>query len=265
MVIPDPGFANYAAQVLLAGGRPVAAPLDEAAGWTYDLGRLTEMVTPRTRALVVNSPSNPTGAVYDRTELERLVAFAEMHDLVIVSDEAYEHLVYVGAHHSVASIGRARERTVSVFSCSKSYAMTGWRVGFVVAPAPVSAELAKVQEHTIGCPSSISQAAAYAALTGPHEPFEQMWSEFRRRRDLVVEAFAGCSQAQMVEPAGALYAFPRIDGCEKPAQWLLDVAGVQVVPGSAFGLRGSAHVRLSFAGDRARLAEGLERLREALR
>jgi aspartate/methionine/tyrosine aminotransferase len=265
VLVPDPGFANYAAQVLLAGGSPRTVPLSEESGWAYDFDALADAVGPHTRLLVVNSPSNPTGAVLALAQLEQLTAFAAQHDLILVSDEAYEQLVYRGSHRSLATVAGARERTVSVFSLSKSHAMSGWRIGFVVAPPALSDEIAKVQEHLIGCPSSVSQAAAIAALSGPRQPLEAMREECRRRRDLVVDAFASCRRAQLVPPAGSLYAFPKIDsGDAEPAEWLLSEARVQVVPGRAFGPSGGAHVRLSFAGDAERLAQGLERLQELL-
>lgn len=263
VLIPDPGFANYSAQVILAGGRPTPVPLLRER-WSYDFDVLARAVTPRTRILVVNSPSNPTGAVLARAELEALAEFASEHDLIVVSDEAYEALVYTGSQHSFAACAGARERTVSVYSFSKTYAMTGWRVGYVVAPPPLAAEIAKVQEHLIGCPSSVSQAAALAALTGPKEPVSEMVAEYRRRRDLVAAALDGLPGVTFAAPSGALYAFPCFELLgPDPAAALRERVRVQVVPGAAFGRNAAQHVRLSFAGDAVELEEGLARIRQA--
>lgn len=263
VLVPDPGFANYAAQVMLAGGRPRAVPLLAERQWSYDLDALMRAVTGRTRILVVNTPSNPTGSVLAKAELETLAEFACEHELIVVSDEAYEELVYTGRHHSFAGCADARARTVSVFSLSKSYAMTGWRVGYVIAPPAVAAEIAKVQEHMIGCPSSVSQAAALAAVTGPREPVAEMVAEYRWRRDLVATALDKVSGINCVTPAGALYAFPRVETFgSDPASTLLERARIRVVPGDSFGRNGAQHVRISFAGDAVELERGLTRLRD---
>lgn len=264
VLVPEPGFANYAAQVMLAGGRPSPVPLLPERQWSYDFDALARAVTRRTRILVVNSPSNPTGAVLARTELEALAEFAAQHDLVVVSDEAYEELIYTRSHQSFATCEGARDRTVSVFSLSKTYAMTGWRVGYVVAPPTLASEIAKVQEHLIGCPSSVSQAAALAAVTGPKETIVEMLAEYRRRRDLTVAGLQGAAGVTCVTPAGALYAFPHFASLgADPASALLERARVQVVPGEAFGRNVPQYIRLSFAGDPGELEKGLARIRHA--
>lgn len=266
VLVPDPGFANYAAQVLLAGGRPVPYPLEMSAGFAPLPDRLEEALTSRTRAIIVNSPGNPTGNVFGRDTLEMLARFAADHDLAIVSDEAYEHLVYGPASHiSMATIDAAADRTISIFSSSKTYAMTGWRIGFVVAPAQVTDAIAKVLEHVIGCASSVSQAAALAALTGPFEPVREMVAEYDRRRWLVIDALTGLAAVQLCTPLGAFYAFPDVgEPGDAVAERLARDAGVVVVPGSAFGTQGRNNVRLSFAADETILTEGLRRLRMGL-
>lgn len=264
VLIPEPGFANYAAQVVLGGGRPVPVPLLPERNWSYEFDALERAVTSRTCILVVNSPSNPTGAVLERTELEALAEFAVQHDLIVVSDEAYEELVYTGSHHSFATCEGARDRTVSVFSLSKTYAMTGWRVGYVAAPPALAAEIAKVQEHLIGCPSSVSQAAALAAITGPKESVVEMRAEYLRRRDLVVAGLQEAAGVTCVTPAGALYAFPRFESLgTDPSSALLKRARVHVVSGTVFGRNAAQYVRLSFAGDASKLEKGLARICQA--
>jgi aspartate/methionine/tyrosine aminotransferase len=265
VLVPDPGFANYAAQVTLAGGRAVPVPASAARGWAIDVDELRARLTPRSRAIVVNSPCNPTGAVLDAETAAAIVRLAEEHELALISDEAYEHVVFAPAvHRPLLAVPGARERTVTILSVSKTFAMTGWRIGFAVAPPPIAQELAKVQEHVVGCPSSVSQAAARAALEGPAAPAAAMALEYRRRRDLVVDALAELPGVALVPPDGALYAFPRIESLgPEPALALAD-AGVLVVPGEAFGAQGKGHVRISFAGATPALERGLERLRAAV-
>jgi aspartate/methionine/tyrosine aminotransferase len=266
VLVPDPGFANYQAQVILAGGRPVPIPLSGPDGFVPSLEAMRTALTAQSRAIVINSPANPTGAVYPASALQTIASFAAEHDLIVVSDEAYEHLVYPPATHvSVARFAEARDRTVSIFSLSKTYAMTGWRVGFAVAPPQLSEEIAKVLEHVIGCASSVSQAAGLAGLNGPFEPVSQMIAVYERRRQLVIDTFDGLPDVRLVPPLGAFYAFPDVgEPGEEVAERLANEDGVLVVPGSAFGAQGRNHIRLSFAGAEASLAEGLRRLRAGL-
>ncbi|MGH3008417.1 MAG: pyridoxal phosphate-dependent aminotransferase [Gaiellaceae bacterium] len=263
VLIADPAFANYAAQVALAGGVPVPVPLTSE--WQLDVEAVREKLSSRTRAIVVNSPANPTGAVLERSLLEALAEALDGSRVVVVSDEAYEFLVYPPAQHSsLAALDGFADRTISVFSFSKTYAMTGWRLGYAVAPAGLDEALVKVQEHLVGCPSSVSQAAGLAALEGPREPAEQMLAEYGRRRELVVEALTGIDGVSLVAPAGAFYAFPRIDALgPAPARGLAE-HGVLSVPGEAFGEQGRRHIRISYAGPFEQVERGLARLRDTI-
>jgi aspartate aminotransferase len=262
VLVPDPGFANYRAQVLLSGGTPVPLRLRAEDGFLPSIEALREAATPRTRAIVVNSPANPTGVVFPVAVLRQVASFAAEHGLVLISDEAYEHLVYSPAEHvSLATLEDARPRTVSIFSMSKTYAMTGWRVGFAVAPAPVAEQVAKVQEHLIGCPSSVSQAAALAALTGSNESVKVMVDEYAYRCRLVVNALTGLAGIHLVRPQGAFYAFPSVGRSGREiAERLLAEERVLVLPGDAFGAAGANHVRVSFATETSIVEEGLRRL-----
>ena len=264
VLVPDPGFANYQAQVSLAGGAAVPVPL--ADDWSVDVDAVAQRLGPRTRVLVLNSPANPTGAVTDRTRLEALASILADTDITVVSDEAYERLVYAPARHvSVASLPALSARTVSIFSFSKTYAMTGWRLGYLVAPREIADGVTKVQEHLIGCASSISQAAGLAALRGPVDPIVAMVGEYERRRGEVVTAFAGLPSVDLVEPAGAFYAFARVPSSTGDAAVeIASATGVLTVPGEAFGARGHGHIRVSYAGPPAALSEGLHRLRQHL-
>jgi aspartate/methionine/tyrosine aminotransferase len=264
VLVPDPAFANYAAQIALVGGTPIRVPL--ASDWQMDLDAVRQRLSSRTRAVVVNSPANPTGAVLERSGLESLGSILDGSPVVVISDEAYEDLVYPPSRHvSVARLPSFADRTISIFSFSKTYAMTGWRLGYVVSPAELAEALTKVQEHLIGCPSAVSQAAGLAALEGPREPTERMLDEYTQRREQVVAALTGVDGVSLVPPAGAFYAFPRLDGLgASPARALAEGAGVLTVPGEAFGDRGAGYVRISFAASSDLVERGLDRLRSFL-
>lgn len=263
VLLPDPSFANYAAQVALAGGTAVPVPL--GSDWQLDVDAVRERLSSQTRAIVLNSPANPTGAVLEPAALGALAATLDGSSVVVISDEAYEHLVYPPARHvSVAALPGFEGRTVSVFSFSKTYAMTGWRLGYAVAPPELGAALTTVQEHLVGCASAVSQAAGLAALQGSREPAERMLEEYRLRRELVVEAFGSLDGVALVPPAGAFYAFPRIDVLGPEPAGALAASGVLTVPGEAFGSLGRGHVRISFAGPSEDLERGLRRVQTLL-
>jgi aspartate/methionine/tyrosine aminotransferase len=263
VLVPDPGFANYAAQVLLAGGNPVPVPHPHDRGFTPDLAQLDALAAAAT-VLILNTPANPTGTVFDHQQLQDIADIAFAHDLIVIADEAYEHLVYGSARHtSIATLPGMAERTLSIHSLSKSWAMTGWRVGFVTGPEDLIDLIAKAQEHLIGCPPAMTQWGAVEAVTGPVDAREEMVRRYARRREMVVDALTGLADVELIAPEGAFYAFPRFDigvtGFEL-AERVAGEAGVLAVPGIAFGDEGSAHLRLSYACDDDHLAQGLDRL-----
>lgn len=264
VILPDPGFANYVSQVLLAGGRPVPLAHTHGSGFLPDLDRLEELAADAT-VLVVNTPSNPTGAVLPREVLAAIADIATRHDLLVVSDEAYEHLVYDGAEHvSMAALPGMAERTITIGSLSKSWAMTGWRIGYAVGPAAVLDAVAKVQEHLIGCPPAMTQWGAVAALTGPTQARDEMVARYATRRDAVVTALSDLHGVDLVAPGGAFYAFPRFDlglAGDALALRVADEAGVVGVPGFAFGTVGAHHIRFSYAVPDETLGRALDRLR----
>lgn len=268
VIVPDPGFANYEAQVLLAGGRPVPLASGHATAFLPDFDQL-EKLAVTAKVLVVNTPGNPTGAVLDRAVLQRIADIATRNNLLVISDEAYEHLVYDDAKHvSLASLPDMYERTLSIHSMSKSWAMTGWRIGFVTGPAALIDSIGKVQEHLIGCPPAMTQWGAFAALNGPTAQRSAMVEQYGRRRKLVLDAFADVPGLQLVAPSGAFYAFPRLEiGLEgyELAEAIADGAGVVTIPGIAFGAQGRKHVRISYALPDEILADGLDRLTTWLR
>jgi aspartate/methionine/tyrosine aminotransferase len=226
-----------------------------------------ERLAPQARVLVINTPSNPTGAVFSRETLEGLIRIAERHGLVIVSDEVYEDIVFDGRHSSVASLG-GEAPVVSVFSFSKGYAMTGWRIGYLAAPPTIAEAVVKAQEAVVACPSSLAQHAAIAALSGPRDCIDEMRDEYRDRRDLAVRHLEN-EGLLLTRPRGTFYVMADIarSGLESYefARRLLVERGVAVAPGATFGDEAKAAVRLSLASRPETIAEGIRRIGEAVR
>ncbi|OGL03357.1 MAG: aspartate aminotransferase [Candidatus Rokubacteria bacterium RIFCSPLOWO2_02_FULL_68_19] len=277
VLIPAPYWVSYPEQVKLVAGVPVAVPTEEADGFQVDPGRLAAAVTPRTRAVVINSPNNPTGAVFSPAALRAVGELAVKHDLLVISDECYEALTYEGRHVSIASLGpEIKARTLVVNTCSKAYAMTGWRIGYAAGPRALIRAMGDVQSQVTSNPSSISQWAAVEALIGPQDEVAKMAGEFDQRRRVMVPALNAIPGVTCVTPGGAFYAFPNVAGLfgkrgqGKPLRgsadvtaFLLEVARVAVVPGLDFG--SDSHIRLSYATGLATIQEGLSRMDKAVR
>ena len=266
-IIPDPGWVSYAPMVTLAGAKPVPVRAADDDAFVLRPETVAEAIKKRTRLLMVNSPSNPAGSVYPRETMRGLADLATDHDLIIVSDEIYEKILYEGEHVSPASLDGMFDRTVTVNGFSKTYAMTGWRLGWLVAPTPMLKQMGKVQEHTITCATAFAQKAGVAALRGPTGPVDSMVREFKARRDLVMEELGRIEDFETVRPAGAFYAFPRFDvpmNSEALAERILQKGKVAVTPGSAFGTAGEGHLRLSFAASRDTIIEGVRRIGEVV-
>jgi len=269
VLIPSPGFASYKAQVLMAGGRPVEYKLDEDTGFQPDIEELSRLITKKTKAILINSPSNPTGSVFSESLIRGIADLARDRDILVISDEAYERIVYDGNRHlSPASLPGMMERTISLFTLSKTYAMTGWRIGYAVADKEIIAKMTKLQEHLVAHPSSISQLAAASALTGPDECVKEMVREYKERRNLVMRQLSAIDGLRCFKPKGAFYAFPNIRAfgmrSEDLAMYLLEKAKVVTVPGSAFGSFGEGYIRISYATSKEKLSEAIGRMREAL-
>ena len=264
VLLPTPGFPNMDAMVRMMGGSPVFYPLRAADGYLPDPERLAALVSDRTTVLFVNTPANPTGAVFPAALTGDLVELCDRHDLWLLSDEVYDELVLdEGAVHTSAARFDTEDRVITVFSFSKVYAMTGWRVGYAAAPAPVADLMRKLQEPQVSCPSTISQKAAEAALLGPREPIEAMLDAYRRRRGVAVSA-AKETGLGFVAPAGTMYMMLEVDTGGRSmlrfALDLLDEHGVSVAPGSVFGPGGEGYVRISLAAEDRDIARGLRRL-----
>ncbi|MEW2164748.1 pyridoxal phosphate-dependent aminotransferase [Streptomyces sp. NPDC007084] len=271
VLVPSPAWVSYAPMITLLGGRPVDVPLDPSDQFTITEEQLTAAVTPRTRAILVNSPNNPTGRMLSPAEADAVTRVARAYDLSILADEIYEHIRYGGRSHvSLAAWPGGTGRTITVNGFSKSHAMTGWRLGYVAGPAAVMREVVKVQEHTVGCAASFVQRGALAAFTDESQvAVREMVASYDGRRRYVVDALNKMSGIACADPEGAFYVLPDISrlgfgSARECGAWLLEHAGVLVTPGSAFGPTVGQHVRLSFAASPETLATAIERLGTAL-
>ncbi len=272
VLLPTPAWVSFAPQVELAGAATVAVPMRADDGFAIHADPLVAAMTPRTRAVIVNSPCNPTGGMMSAVDLERLVEAAAERGVLVIADETYDQFVYDGARHASAAAlaGRFPDTVVLVGSFSKTWAMTGWRLGWVFGPPEVVDGVQRVQGHATSNPTSFAMAGALAALAEPDSEMARRLAEYQLRRDLIATRLAAMPGVRCAPPAGAFYAFPDVSGCFDDelagslamARYLLDEAHVAVVPGEAFGA--DAHVRVSFASSRETLAEGLDRMAEAL-
>jgi aminotransferase len=267
-VVPEPCFVSYAPEVRFAGGVPVTIPTVVEEAFQVTAAAIEAAITPRTKVLLIGYPSNPTGAVLTRQRLTEIAAVAQKHDLLVVSDEIYDRLVYGTEHTCVASLPGMRERTVVLQGFSKTYAMTGWRVGYIAAPGGLLEHMRKVHQYTIMSAPTISQYAALGALQEGEPYVQEMVAEYDRRRRLIVE---GLNQIGLscFEPQGAFYAFPSIAAsgmsADEFAERLLQEERVAVVPGSAFGPSGEGYVRCSYATAFEKIEDALERMHRFIR
>jgi aminotransferase len=270
VIILDPAWPHYRGHVRLAGGIPVHVPCTWEDGLQPDPERVAAAITDRTRMLIASSPANPSGAVIDPARLSALAELCVEHDLIALSDEIYASFLYDATqHHSIAAEPDMAERTIVVDSCSKTWSMTGWRVGWALAPKPLADTLNVVHQHLGVCAPAFAQAGAIAALKDGADHTRMMVVECEKRRRTLLAELARLDAVSLHPPSGAFYAFPRFDAPSGPtgeqlAMQLLERVGVATVPGAVFGERFSAHIRLSYAVSSAELAEGLDRLRTFL-
>jgi aminotransferase len=268
VIVPEPCFVSYASGVTLTGGTPISVPTYVEERFQVTAEVLEAAITPRTKALLIGYPNNPTGAVLSRARMAEIAALAEKHDLLVFSDEIYDRLVY-GVHHTCFSaLPRMWERTIVLQGFSKAYAMTGFRVGYALAPAPLLAAMRKVHQYMIMSAPTVGQQAALAAITDAEEAVQAMVTEYDRRRQLIVNGLNDIGLS-CFEPQGAFYAFPSIEVTgmddEAFAEALLQEERVAVVPGSAFGASGQGFVRCSYATAYEQIEEALQRMDRFMR
>lgn len=261
----DPSWVSYEPMVLMAGARCLHVPLLPEENYRITREAIEAVLTPQTRLMIVNSPNNPTGRVLTREEAEAIVAVAQEHDIVVISDEIYEKIIYDGREHlSLAAFPGMAERTLTVNGFSKAYAMTGWRLGYVAGPAPLIRQIMKVHSHSATCATSFAQWGGVAALEGPQDVIDAMVAAWDRRRRFVTERLNAIPGFRCPLPEGAFYAFPDVSGTglsgQDVAQKLIEEAYVGVTPGDAFGASGSGCIRLSFATADELLERALDRI-----
>jgi len=267
ILLPDPGYGNFAMAAWLGHAQPRFYPTLPSRGFEPDLDAIERLISERTRVLFINSPSNPTGAVYSEETLRRCLEICRRYDLYLVSDETYERLVFEGQHYTPAQWDD-EGRVISIFTTSKTYAMTGWRVGYACGPGDIIAAMHKVHQYAIMSAPTPGQVAALSALTCSGDPAEAIIREFAARRDVLLQGLRTIG-LPCVEPRGAIYAFPSVAHLGLSAQafseQLLREERVAVVPGNAFGPSGEGHVRIAYTVPRPRLEEALERLERFVR
>jgi aspartate aminotransferase len=269
VLIPEPAWVSYRPMVQLADGVPVGIPLDPNDNFRVTREGLEAAITPRSRAILMCSPSNPTGRVLSRAEMEAIAQVALDHDLLVITDEMYEKLLYEGHEHiSMVTLPGMWERTIITNGLSKSHAMTGWRLGFALAPKAIMSSMLKVQQHTTTCAAAFTQAAGAAALNGSQDCVYEMLAVYAGRRTMVVEGLNSLPGVRCPAPEGAFYAFPDIRGTGMTSDQFcalaIDKAQVVMTPGNCFGASGEGFVRLSFANATTKLEQTIERLRRIL-
>jgi aspartate aminotransferase len=265
VIVPDPGYPIYESLTRFVGATPVPIPIRMENDFRLDVDELGALITPRTRVLFINSPANPTGGVLNRDDLERISALAIEHDLWVVTDEIYGRILYDGAEHvSIAALPGMAERTIILDGFSKTFAMTGWRLGYAVVPTSLIPTYSQLIINTISCAPTFAQVGAVEALVGQQDDVDAMVVEFKARRDLVVAGLNDIPGIRCKTPLGAFYAFPSIAGTglsgAEIAERLMHEADVCVLAGTAFGGVGTEHIRISYANSRENLTEALGRI-----
>ena len=264
VLYPNPGFPIYESMISFVGGVPVPMQLHESKDFNIDIDEIAGQITGRTKLMVINSPNNPCGSVIPREDLERLSELAKQHDIIVLADEIYSKFLYEGKHHSVSTFPDMRDRTIILDGFSKSYAMTGWRIGYGVMPLELVEPISRLATNSVSCTASFTQMAALEALDGPQDHSYTMVAEFKRRRDIIVDGLNEIKGIRCRVPKGAFYAFPNIEdtgmSSEQFADDLLNKAGVACLTGEAFGEYGDGFVRFSFANSTENIEKALERI-----
>jgi len=269
VIIPDPGFVTYESQIYFAGGTPVNFTLRGENNFHPDLEELKNCVTSKTKAILLNSPSNPTGAAFSEDELSAIAQLAQEKNLIVISDELYEDIVYDGREHfSIASLPGMKERTISIFGFSKSYAMTGWRLAYLATEANLVKEMAKLLQNTAVCANSVAQRAGLAAIQGSQDCIKEMFTAYNERRNVLAKGLNEIQGLSCYAPEGTFYAFVNIKetgmASEELSMYLLEECKVVTVPGTAFGRQGEGYIRLSFATSLDMVKEGIARIKKGI-
>ncbi len=268
VIFPNPGFPIYESLINFVNGRPVPLMLREENDFGFDMDEVERLVSSRTKLLIISSPQNPTGSVIPRSQLERIAELAVEHDFFVLTDEVYREIIYDGDHFSIAQVPGMRERTIILDGFSKTYAMTGWRLGYGIMPEWLATEVAKLQTNSNSCTASFIQRAGMEALTGPQDQVQEMREEFLRRREVIVDGLNEIDGFKCLKPQGAFYVFPSIKDLPLNSReletFLLSEAGVATLSGTSFGSFGQGYLRLSYANSIDNIREALRRIQAAV-
>ena len=273
ILVPDPGWATYVHAVNLIGAAPVLYPLLEAEEFQFSAETAERYVSPKTRAILINTPANPMGSILPRKNVQAIAEFALRHNLYVISDEVYEKFLYEDGepreHVSIASLSEMKDRTVTINALSKTYAMTGWRIGYAASSTEIAGAMTKINAAASSCVSTIAQYAALEALTGPQDSVAKMITTFAQRRRIMVDGLNEFDGFKCSMPKGAFYAFPNIEGTgmssKDLAMRIIDEAHVATVPGTAFGKQGEGHLRIAYANSIENIQNALDRMKKILR
>jgi aspartate aminotransferase len=265
-IYPNPGFPIYASMINFVGASPMALPLREEKGFRFDPDEFRALVSDRTRLIILNSPQNPTGGVLTHQDLEAVAEVARERDIMVLSDEVYEQILYGGEHISISSLPGMQSHTILLDGYSKTYAMTGWRLGYGVVPAALAEQITKLMVNSNSCTAAFTQQAGIAALEGPQDDTLAMVAAFRERRDVIVDGLNRIPGFRCARPAGAFYVFPNVEGTGMASKALgkaiLEEAGVAVLDGDCFGRNGEGYLRLSYANSVENIRRALERIEQ---
>ena len=269
VIYPNPGFPTYEAMIGVAGGRPVPVPLLENNQFSFDLDVFDRLISKRTKMIILNSPGNPTGGIIPREDLDHIAEAARKFDCWVLSDEIYARIVYDGLMaDSIAVLPGMGERTIIMDGFSKTYSMTGWRLGFGIMPRDLAEKVSLLLMHSVGSTAQFTQLAGIEAITGPQDQVDMVVSEYQKRRDLIVAGLNRLPGFNCQNPQGAFYVFPNIKGLKKSSQevadWFLEECGVAVLPGTAFGTFGEGYLRFAYANSAENIQKALDQLGELL-
>jgi len=269
VLYPNPGFPIYESLINFVGAKPVPIPLEEKNDFSLDREYVKKMITKKTKLIILNSPENPTGGVLSREDLKVVAdSISGRNDAFVLSDEIYSRIIYEGKHESITAFPGMKDKTILLDGFSKTYAMTGWRLGYGVMHKDLALKVAQLMTNSNSCTSAFTQMAGVEALTGPQNEAERMVSEFKKRREVIVDGLNKIKGITCKKPRGAFYVFPNIEGtgmdCRKLGEHLLNNAGVAVLPGTSFGKYGEGHLRLSFANSIENIKKALERIARAV-
>ncbi len=268
VIYPNPGFPIYESVINFVGAKPVPVPLREEKAFSFDLNEMRELVNDKTKLIIINSPQNPTGGVLTPEDMKGIAELAEKHDAWILSDEVYSKMVYEGKHVSIYDYPEVQDRVILLEGHSKTYAMTGWRLGYAAMPVELANQISKLQTNSNSCTAAFTQVAGVEALTGPQDESLKMMAEFKARRDLIVDGLNEIPGFKCLRPKGAFYVFPNITGTGKKSkeieEFLLEEAGVAGLSGTSFGKYGEGYLRFSYANSQENLRKALEMIKKVI-